>query len=394
MGYTFVKGEEYKAKEYTISEAEFAKYADALNPTVFASKCVLSVDPVDYLLMSNGNSWSSCYCINSSWNGENYGGQYSCGTWSYMTDGVTMILYTVSKDVWNNYAEVPKVNRQLIMYDNAGYMTNSRLYPQSNDSTNAKAVYDSIRNCSQKMIAETFGLPNFWLKRDGTEFSISYDFAGYNDLSYFNDKIVSSENKTANEASYTDKETKKVVKIAAKKREKSVGGKALCPCCGDELDERYICNSCTEDEYVICEDCGSRINIRGGDCYLEYNGEYYCEDCYCICNRCGEIVPARETQEVHSNHWETWCDSCANEEAFYCEYHECYEDESYYTEASDIETSQGYLVTWCTEALEQDGGWYCEKCETYHTGDCKYHLDSNGNTICDDCWEGNDNEEA
>ena len=42
---------------------EYAKYADALNPTTIKRHTVLSINPLDYLTMSFGNSWASCHTI-------------------------------------------------------------------------------------------------------------------------------------------------------------------------------------------------------------------------------------------------------------------------------------------------------------------------------------------
>ena len=41
----------------------FAKLADSLNPITYTRHTVLSVNPVDYLMMSNGNTWASCHTI-------------------------------------------------------------------------------------------------------------------------------------------------------------------------------------------------------------------------------------------------------------------------------------------------------------------------------------------
>lgn len=68
---------------------EFAKYADAINPLQIVRHTVLSVNPLDYLTMSFGNSWASCHTIDKT-NKRNmpnsYEGMYSSGTVSYMLD--------------------------------------------------------------------------------------------------------------------------------------------------------------------------------------------------------------------------------------------------------------------------------------------------------------------
>ena len=50
----------------------FAKICDCISPKSFKRTAVLSVNPMDYLTMSNGNSWSNCMCLIPS---RNYDGQ-------------------------------------------------------------------------------------------------------------------------------------------------------------------------------------------------------------------------------------------------------------------------------------------------------------------------------
>lgn len=76
----------------------FAKYADALNPLQITRHTVLSVNPLDYLTMSFGNSWASCHTIdkeNKRGMPNSYEGMYSSGTVSYMLDSPSMVFYTV-----------------------------------------------------------------------------------------------------------------------------------------------------------------------------------------------------------------------------------------------------------------------------------------------------------
>ena len=73
---------------------EFAKYADALNPLKITRYTVLSVNPLDYLTMSFGNSWASCHTIdknNKRGMPNSYEGMYSSGTISYMLDSPSMV---------------------------------------------------------------------------------------------------------------------------------------------------------------------------------------------------------------------------------------------------------------------------------------------------------------
>ena len=71
----------------------------------------------------------------------------------------------------------------------------------------------------------------------------------------------------------------------------------VCSCCGCEIEEgdnfreydgEIYCESCFDDEFVTCEDCGEII--PRDDAYLvKDDGYYICEGCYednyfwCIC---------------------------------------------------------------------------------------------------------------
>ena len=135
---------------------EYAKFCDALSPIKVTRHTCLSVNPVDYLLMSHGNSWKSCHYIGDS---PHQAGCYSSGTISYMLDEHSMIFYTVGADFDDiNIETEPKIQRQVFGY-NDFQITQSRLYPQSNDY-GAKDIYTEIRNIVQKVIADCLEKPH------------------------------------------------------------------------------------------------------------------------------------------------------------------------------------------------------------------------------------------
>ena len=96
---------------------EFAKLADSMNPFDVKRISVLSVNIIDFLLMSNGNSWSSCHTIVNN-SGSNYGGCYMGGTLSYANDGESMIFYTLDSSYeGTDWCFEPKINRQVFFWD-------------------------------------------------------------------------------------------------------------------------------------------------------------------------------------------------------------------------------------------------------------------------------------
>ena len=181
---------------------EFAKYADSLSPLKIRRHTILSINPLDYLTMSFGNSWSSCHTIdktNQRCMPNGYEGQYSSGTISYMLDATSMVFYTVDatydgQEYWNE----PKINRQMFHYGEEK-LIQSRLYPQSNDGCGED--YTPNRNIVQKIIADIYEFPNLWTIKKGSRAASEYiETKGthYADYAHFSDcslsRIKGSEN--------------------------------------------------------------------------------------------------------------------------------------------------------------------------------------------------------
>ena len=132
----------------------FAAYADTVSELTRKLYFVISVNPLDYLTMSNGVNWNSCHRLG--------GGQWQGGTLSYMLDHTSMITYVVT-DLEESVHNAPKVYRQMFHYDNGLFMQN-RLYPQGNDG--ATNLYTKFRD----LVVEEF---NTLLKENG-EWSVEF----------------------------------------------------------------------------------------------------------------------------------------------------------------------------------------------------------------------------
>lgn len=145
----------------------FAIYSDALSPLKIRRHTVISCNPIDYLLMSNGNSWTSCHTINKfSKEENNYGGMHAAGTVSYMLDASSLVYYEVSSDYSGDEIEMePKIIRQMYHYGDHA-LVQARMYPQSNDE-GSKNLYAEKRNIVQKIFAEILEVPNRWVVKTG-----------------------------------------------------------------------------------------------------------------------------------------------------------------------------------------------------------------------------------
>lgn len=328
---------------------EFAKYADALSPIVIKRHTILSINPLDYLTMSFGNSWASCHTIdkeNIRNMPDHYHGQYSSGTISYMLDGVSMVLYTVNANYnGNEYWTQPKINRQMF-HCGEEKIIQGRLYPQSCDGQND--IYQPYRILVQEIISSILDIPNLWTLRRGIDAAREYintEGTHYPDYENYSSCTLSRLKNSTNENNIT------------------VGHSPICIECGCEHDREENINCCNT---VICYNCGEEINREDAH---EIDGEYYCSSCCERCDSCGQYVRSSTT---YVGAYTYVCDDCL--EKYYARCDECgdyVEIDSTYTtvDGNDI----------CPDCYER----YYERCA--ECGDL-YPLDElNDDMLCYDC---------
>ena len=289
-------------------EREYAKYSDAINPLDVVRHTILSVNPVDYLLSSNGNSWSSCHTLDKN-NPNGFSGCHCSGTMSYLLDGTTMVYYQVDKEYDGNDLEFePKIIRQLFHYKD-GILVQGRLYPQCNDGKNS--LYTPIRAQLQKIIADCLVAPNLWRKKGGASACCS---------------VINSEG-----THYRDYECQsecsvsKIVKMIPKgrvdNRHMTVGHDIYCVKCGDwhDMESTLLCEDC-HDNYGDsgshrCCDCGDRYDEDEMYCI---NGEWYCSGCSTYCDHCNERVPNSNIHYYRELDMDI-CDECVAEDFSTCD---------------------------------------------------------------------------
>jgi len=340
----------------------YSALADCLNPIRVKRHTCISVNPLDYLLMSNGTSWNSCHDIGES---GDYG-CYSSGTVSYMLDEHSFIFYTVDASYDGDCIErEPKVQRAVFAY-NDEVLLQSRLYPQSNDC-GAEQIYTDIREIVQKVIADCLGKPNLWIKSHNDIQSVvrkGYGATCYPDFKSGNPGAEHCTLSTLKERE-KGKEDRHIV----------LGAQPICIECGSYHCENENINCCNGNvEY--CEHCGCRINRN--DAY--WVGDYpYCEDCVTYCEQCGEYVLNEDATEVDGYYY---CDECINNgdaNVYRCD------------ECGELHHMNDMTDT-------EDDYWYCEDCAERHTFDCdecnktysnneKNYDEETGLYYCDDCYE-------
>lgn len=130
----------------------YAKYADLVSPLKRNMDFVISANPLDYLMMSNGVSWESCHNIRS--------GGWKGGCLSYMLDNTSLITFVV-EDINSNAKThlIPKNYRQMIHYSDGMFLQN-RLYPQENDG--ATDLQAKFRGFVTEEFAEILGVEGDW----------------------------------------------------------------------------------------------------------------------------------------------------------------------------------------------------------------------------------------
>ena len=306
---------------------EFAKYADSLNPLKIKRHTVLSLNPIDYLTMSFGNSWSSCHTIDKDNKRDmpnGYQGMYSSGTISYMLDGTSMVFYTVDASYnGTDYFTQPKITRQMFHFGE-DKLVQGRLYPA--DGSVANDIYTQYRNLVQEIIAKIFDVPNLWtVKRSEFYNYIASYGTHYRDYNHFGECTLSL--------------LKGSEKIFNKMK---IGRDPICISCGDShsTENSIVCRSCNGE--ATCCECGEYLDE---DDVIWIDGDPYCRDCV------------------------SWCDYCE-------EYHI---RESYYVR------NYGYVCEDCISEFT-----YCEECDEYvHNGDIVYVNDDVNHPVCTYCYDRN-----
>lgn len=310
---------------FTYIEREYAKFADYTKPAELKRNLYLSINPADFLLMSNGNSWSSCHYFD---------GCHRGGTLSYALDRSSMILFTT--EAKENIYDVleRKINRQVYCYQNA-QLLQSRLYPSYNDLNKAKLY----RNLVEEIICECTGMDNLWFVRsDVNKFNVD----SYGDLHY-------------PDWHYSDYNTRFCINkgfINDDLTSIKVGSDGACPVCGDAIEESesFHCYSHGNNR-TECACCGEWYD--SDDCEEFYiNGEWVN-----VCWRC------REDDRI------IWCARC---------------DSWHYEENMTVTVDGHMLCTSCIEYVSQ-----CDHCEEYCRYESNLNLayDANGNEIyvCNSC---------
>lgn len=213
----------------------FAEYADMVSGLNRKLKFYISLNPLDYLTMSFGKSWSSCHTIdktNQRGMPNSYSGMHCGGTMSYMLDRTSIITYMHTHATEDH--EEGKLYRNMFHF-NEGTLVQGRIYPQGNDGVTD--LYKIFRRFMQIELTQLLNLKaDDWVKRTS---SCGYNVASYGvhyrDYDHFSGCNVSYPREMPSAAS-------NVV---------TVGHTRICPQCGHEVSDNY------DSGYLDHGDCNS-----------------------------------------------------------------------------------------------------------------------------------------
>lgn len=350
----------------------YTEYADFMNELTVTRHTCLSVNPMDFLRMSYGNSWGSCHYIGT--DGDE-SGCYSGGCWSYAYDDVTMIFFTVDSDAIRHdisgsaitYAD--KYSRQLYFW-NGSVLLPSRLYPAEDNLDFPD--YSANRVIVERIIADCSDFGNLWKKSSHTSTELTPGICGYNypDFRYH---------------SYPYYFPSFLADEADIDFDMTVGSdEPICVCCGSRLNtEDYpICSDCADDRRFVCDCCGGSFREDEGR-YIN-DEQWVCDYCldhnfvYDELNH--EYINEEDAVHVSGLGYVRYEDATLDNGIFHCdncdEY--CYGDD--YVEADGV-----LYCSNCAENYLRE----CERCGELHHKNDMYETED-GEYVCEGCLEDDD----
>lgn len=336
---------------------KFAIFADDINELDIKRHTIISINPIDYLTMSFGNSWKSCHTIDKfndrAVNGDGYGGCYSGGTLSYMLDGASIVYYTVDRKYdGTDFEFEPKINR-CMFHIGEDKLVQGRVYPQSNDGD--QTIYTEIRTIMQKVIAEMFGVDNLWILSKGTSAC---------------DSVIKTNRYAIHYPDYINFETCNVSYLKPVKNIKkiTVGHEGICPKCGKSHTNHnsILCPECERNEKT-CPHCGRIINEYNSSVTID--GEEYCQSCAHYCDHHERWEVDTTMRSVYRNAYVThygrqWDINVDIDNRFWVCVEALRENPTRYR----TESTNGYII---------DTNYYTRGCEVitnYRTGETKYYV--------------------
>jgi hypothetical protein len=313
----YADGVYHEREEDTGWNSRFAKFADGINPYIIKRHTIISTNPVDYLLASNGTNWVSCHhlCREDMNKSGSYNAMYSGGASGYMLDNSTVVMYMIDEDYdGNEFMFVPK-ERRCLFHIGEDKLIQGRVYPDGRDGGELGAS-EQMRVIMQTILAECLGVPNLWKVETGTSAIYPHEITNgenYEDYENYDDCTISF--LKGNNSDY-------VIRPARI----TIGARAMCPVCGERHNLRG---------WLYCSSHSEHYNKRDDD-----NANYMVK-----------VIDGSEENRT--------CSVCG---------HLVHKDDVIH----DVCTGKDYC---CVECAAEDGCYYCFNTSDYRSGEHVYYDD-------------------
>jgi len=310
----YADGVYHEREEDTGWNSRFAKFADGINPYVIKRHTIISTNPVDYLLASNGTNWVSCHhlCREDMNKSGSYNAMYSGGASGYMLDNSTVVMYMIDETYdGDEFMFVPK-ERRCLFHIGEDKLIQGRVYPDGRDGGELGAS-EQMRIIMQTILADCLGVPNLWKVETGTSAIYPHEITNgenYEDYENYDDCTISF--LKGNNSDY-------VIRPA----HITIGARAMCPVCGERHNRRG---------WLYCSSHSEHYNKRDDD-----NASY--------------MVKVIEGSEENRT-----CSACG---------HLVHRDDVIH----DVCTGKDYC---CVECAESDGCHYCFNTSDYRSNHVYY----------------------
>lgn len=311
----YADGVYHEREEDTGWNSRFAKFADGINPYIIKRHTIISTNPVDYLLASNGTNWVSCHhlCREDMNKSGSYNAMYSGGASGYMLDNSTVVMYMINEAYdGNEFMFVPK-ERRCLFHIGEDKLIQGRVYPDGRDGGELGAS-EQMRVIMQTILAECLGVPNLWKVETGTSAIYPHEVTNgenYEDYENYDDCTISF--LKGNNSDYVIRPTRI-----------TIGARAMCPVCGERHSRRG---------WLYCSSHSEHYNKRDDD-----NANYMVK-----------VIDGSEENRT--------CSVCG---------HLVHRDDVIH----DVCTGKDYC---CAECAESDGSHYCFNTSDYRSGKYVYY---------------------
>lgn len=219
------------------------EYSKIMDSSKIKGKIVLSIDPIDFILMSFNNSgWTSCHTISHGGESRNFG-EFVSGIFSYICDKSTMIAFRHSDKICDysighsKFQDISKNWRELFYIDTNTYaFCSSRQYPKYDEN-----ISKEVRTMLEEIICNKLKIENKWkvqtISSSGELSKYMEDVVAVDYPLHYNDMLHGFEGKLVYNKALNNLEATKMI----------IGSKPVCLICGKNILEN--------SSHPYCLDC-------------------------------------------------------------------------------------------------------------------------------------------